>query len=587
MRIQIEHLSGSRGGEVQTFEDVATVHVGRGAGNDLAFDPQHDLAVSSRHADLLCDGQQCFVMDVGSRNGTFVNGRRVTQAPLAPGDVVQFGEGGPQVRIGLEETEPEEEEPEGPGERTLEFMALKDTHRRWRRGTWVLVAVLLLGVAGGVAWSLVASSGRRRQAAEASRAVALKERSGAEAAGAAERAVAVWGEAVAAWEGGERALKDGDWAGAREGFDAAASKWRAAAERVAEDERATLAAQVEEQRRLYEEYRDKYQQLVKDAARERTRLTERWDADRTALLEQQATLEQALADREGRRQELEARLAATEKEAERARIQIEIAALGKEVDQEALRLQALRQRYWQALVYLRTVVYFEEPSTRREVVIAEGAGAGFFISRDGTVATAKHVVQPWKFDAQAMAWFSKMGETPIPMQSRIDVWAAREEGDRLVFQQVATLRSEAVIGIASDSEARKETARILWDAKPVDLSVAVQGRGPGDVALVATGLAPGAVVDQEVPKEPEPGVTVAVLGCGSAVGGVIEVVGVPGRLTASSRRGHEVALLDLAGLEGAPCLALDGACLGMVAGKLREGATSVVPLSRVLEALGE
>jgi len=42
-------------------------------------------------------------MDVGSRNGTFVNGERVTGVvDLCPGDVVQLGDRGPQVEIAFE-----------------------------------------------------------------------------------------------------------------------------------------------------------------------------------------------------------------------------------------------------------------------------------------------------------------------------------------------------------------------------------------------------------------------------------------------------------------------------------------------------
>ena len=50
------------------------------------------------------DGRVGFrIMDVGSRNGTFVNGERVTGVvDLCPGDVVQLGDRGPQVEIAFE-----------------------------------------------------------------------------------------------------------------------------------------------------------------------------------------------------------------------------------------------------------------------------------------------------------------------------------------------------------------------------------------------------------------------------------------------------------------------------------------------------
>jgi pSer/pThr/pTyr-binding forkhead associated (FHA) protein len=45
--------------------------------------------VSKEHAELRCiAADQYSIHDLGSTNGTFVNGRRVTDAPLANGDIV-------------------------------------------------------------------------------------------------------------------------------------------------------------------------------------------------------------------------------------------------------------------------------------------------------------------------------------------------------------------------------------------------------------------------------------------------------------------------------------------------------------------
>jgi FHA domain len=47
--------------------------------------------VSSAHAELVDQGSAAVLRDLGSTNGTFVNGRRVTGAvELASGDLVQF-----------------------------------------------------------------------------------------------------------------------------------------------------------------------------------------------------------------------------------------------------------------------------------------------------------------------------------------------------------------------------------------------------------------------------------------------------------------------------------------------------------------
>ncbi len=64
------------------------VAIGRDAANDIVVD---DEPVSKRHARLTFSNNDMTLWDVGSRNGTLVNGERVTNRKLAPGDVVSVG----------------------------------------------------------------------------------------------------------------------------------------------------------------------------------------------------------------------------------------------------------------------------------------------------------------------------------------------------------------------------------------------------------------------------------------------------------------------------------------------------------------
>ncbi|MFF7952778.1 ABC transporter ATP-binding protein/permease [Streptomyces griseorubiginosus] len=66
-----------------------TVRIGRADDNALVVD---DLVVSRHHAELraLPDGGY-EIVDLGSHNGTYLNGRPVTSAPLGPGDIVGIG----------------------------------------------------------------------------------------------------------------------------------------------------------------------------------------------------------------------------------------------------------------------------------------------------------------------------------------------------------------------------------------------------------------------------------------------------------------------------------------------------------------
>lgn len=57
-----------------------------------------DDAISSRHAIIFCDEAGGTLLDMGSTNGTFVNGRRVTESELALGDLVRVGETRIEIR---------------------------------------------------------------------------------------------------------------------------------------------------------------------------------------------------------------------------------------------------------------------------------------------------------------------------------------------------------------------------------------------------------------------------------------------------------------------------------------------------------
>jgi DNA-binding NtrC family response regulator len=51
----------------------------------------HDETVSRRHAEVLPVGERLVVRDLGSRNGTFVDGVQINEAPLAPGCQLRCG----------------------------------------------------------------------------------------------------------------------------------------------------------------------------------------------------------------------------------------------------------------------------------------------------------------------------------------------------------------------------------------------------------------------------------------------------------------------------------------------------------------
>ncbi len=99
MTLEVRVLSGSRAGARATF-DESVVSVGRHAMSDLRFDPQTELDVSTKHAEFRESAGSWSIADVGSTNGTFVNGERIPSARrLANGDIVSFGANGPRVEV--------------------------------------------------------------------------------------------------------------------------------------------------------------------------------------------------------------------------------------------------------------------------------------------------------------------------------------------------------------------------------------------------------------------------------------------------------------------------------------------------------
>ncbi|MGZ0165015.1 MAG: FHA domain-containing protein, partial [Planctomycetales bacterium] len=79
-----------------------------GASLTIGRDPECDFVVpdvdaadltSSRHAELSWNNDSLMLADLGSTNGTFVNGEVVSSRQVGPGDRIQLGRLGPEVVI--------------------------------------------------------------------------------------------------------------------------------------------------------------------------------------------------------------------------------------------------------------------------------------------------------------------------------------------------------------------------------------------------------------------------------------------------------------------------------------------------------
>ena len=121
MKAQFKFLSGARAGQIEAFRK-GYIGLGRHPLSDVRFDAERDLDVSSRHAAIVRKTEGFVLQDLGSRNGTFVNGQRVTaDTLLRDGDVIGFGANGPALEFAVIETEadlPATAAAEGLAERT-------------------------------------------------------------------------------------------------------------------------------------------------------------------------------------------------------------------------------------------------------------------------------------------------------------------------------------------------------------------------------------------------------------------------------------------------------------------------------------
>ena len=103
--VVVSHLSGSRNGTTESFRRE-TVMIGRGPFNDVCLDPFSEPTVSSQHAEIRIEGSIVALYDMGSLNGTYLNGVFVRRAELESGDEIQLGRCGPLLRYECHQAPP-------------------------------------------------------------------------------------------------------------------------------------------------------------------------------------------------------------------------------------------------------------------------------------------------------------------------------------------------------------------------------------------------------------------------------------------------------------------------------------------------
>src|SRR5437588_2440545 len=154
MRAVLTHLLGSDKGKRERF-DKERISIGRAPDNDLHFS-DGQRRVSSHHAAILRRGEGFLLQDLGSTNGTRINGRRVITGELNDDDMIEFGAGGPLLRFRVEGDEGEQAGAAQSAGAAAAAISRPVTERlpqpAPRKNGWLItaiVAAMLMGAAGG------------------------------------------------------------------------------------------------------------------------------------------------------------------------------------------------------------------------------------------------------------------------------------------------------------------------------------------------------------------------------------------------------------------------------------------------------
>jgi hypothetical protein len=102
MRLILKIRAGSESGREIVIEQGAPARIGRKSPAEFVF--PHDPLISRLHFSIECDADTGRIQDLNSSNGTWVNGRRVSDAILKEGD--EIAAGGARFTVHIERDQP-------------------------------------------------------------------------------------------------------------------------------------------------------------------------------------------------------------------------------------------------------------------------------------------------------------------------------------------------------------------------------------------------------------------------------------------------------------------------------------------------
>ena len=95
--VLVKVKTGLAQGNLKRF--TKTFLIGRHQDNDLQI---KDACISRSHVEIIFDGEQWWARDLGSANGTYLNGIRIENVPLPEKAELELGKGGPVLSLEVE-----------------------------------------------------------------------------------------------------------------------------------------------------------------------------------------------------------------------------------------------------------------------------------------------------------------------------------------------------------------------------------------------------------------------------------------------------------------------------------------------------
>jgi pSer/pThr/pTyr-binding forkhead associated (FHA) protein len=81
-----------------TFKTESKIRIGRSTNNEVVL---YSAVVSRHHVEIRNTGQEWEVVNLGA-NGTYIDGKRITNVPVTDGTIVRLASSGPKILIKIE-----------------------------------------------------------------------------------------------------------------------------------------------------------------------------------------------------------------------------------------------------------------------------------------------------------------------------------------------------------------------------------------------------------------------------------------------------------------------------------------------------